>query len=184
MNNDRALNVTNITTALNGSGRVILMLPKADEYLLTYVFNEAIDTSDARMTNLNKWVKGQNNYSIIETKDWLDFEHKLDRIRSTKKLSDLLIEYDGYITNYTNALVNEDTGQNLFSELKQGGHGNALYADETKTIGFPRLFNSNARWAMLVPYILRDSQTLQYMNITPPDNSEEYTDHLSFINGN
>ena len=87
MNNDRALNVTNITTALNGSGRVILMLPKADEYLLTYVFNEAIDTSDARMTNLKKWVKSQNNYSIIETKDWLDFEHKLDRIRSTKKLS-------------------------------------------------------------------------------------------------
>ncbi len=188
----QAVCIKSLDYALEIDCPIVIMMPKDDKFSLSNIFDEEIDTSSAPMKELGKWAKPPRQdgkkYAGIETKDWRDFSTKVQQTLQSAGPSKLFIEYEGYITNFSNACSNPELYDSLQKDLQSGGGGNALYHDHKKTIGFPRMFNAQSAMQVQIPYIDDTSNDLQWVRIDekptiqPDDNDEPYHDNFAFVN--
>ncbi|MGH1456265.1 MAG: hypothetical protein ACRBDI_05755 [Alphaproteobacteria bacterium] len=183
----QARQVKNLTEAINKDLPIVLLSPNNGQSSLSFTFDKS--SENAKMTTLSQWVKPprQNGkvYGHIETKDWDDFESKLNTIIKNNKTSKLKIEFDGYITNFNNTVLNQENKPSLIKSLKDDEGGTALYSDSQTKISFLKLeFDKHRNLSVSLPYITAQEGNLKQIYLHSPDNhtTSDYHDQFDHIN--
>ncbi len=192
----QAIQIKDLNTAISEDLPIVLMTPKIEENALSNVFgqqagNQPVSAENARMTKLSDWERPprQNGkkYGHIETENWQDFEDKLKHILKKGNVGKLSIEYEGYITNLSNAMYSKETKDILTNALKNEEGGVSLFSAPDLKISFLKLaFDRDKNLCVSLPYLDDKNDDLKRVYLHTPDMNkaptEEYHDRFDHIN--
>ncbi len=183
----QAKQIKNLSEAINKDLPLVLLSPNNAQSTLSFAFDKSAE--NAKMTKLSDWAKPprQNGkvYGHIQSSDWNDFENKLNIIIKNGKTPQLKIEFDGYITNFHNTLLNDDNKPRLIQSLKDNEGGTALYSDPQTKIAFLKLeFSKLNNLTVSLPYITAQNDDLKqtYLYSSNTRETPEYHDKYDHIN--
>ncbi len=186
MYNTKHLCTKSIEVARERECAVILQTPEKGKLSLTQSFQDT-DSSKSSMTNTEHWIKNRHKtnklYGHIETKNWDDFDQKLNRLLIDRKNNEIYIEYEGHITNIDNIMRRAKDPKALLSSLTGDTKGgDVICQNDEYTIGFPCITREDGHFVISLPFVENANPTILQSEGISELEHEVYHDQFEFLN--
>ncbi len=165
---------------------IILTMPEDILKDPSYALGSDLDFSNAPMTTLKKFEKNAKKrhsaYHLFESKDWSDFDQKLDRLLESPNTDNnkLYIACSEYIKSFSQVQLG-DRAEHEDSLLRglhrisskgdnagRTGAGEAIYSANDLVVAFPRISENNVSGSKIHLFYSTDPSTLHEACLRDP----------------